>query len=275
MHRSPVEPPRKHRGAAIDSAACRLCPAALPPLLHTGPGTRIAALTQHGGQSATAPPLPSFRPAPAAVGRALSRDFWGAWWEQRSRDRRRPPSAESRERRGGGGRGGRGQCGRDPSGAAGSREAVALRPAPERGALGPAQRCGQPGDAPPRLPPPAGIAEPAWEVPGADRGSGARRDPGRVEARGAAGAARWAGRGRGPVLRERGGGASARGRRAWACSHGDAAHRGRVTGLACRGAASPPASQPGAAAVSTRPGCGGAGGSPLHGAGGSWGPIGA
>lgn len=67
-------------------------------------------------------------------------------------------------------RGGRGQCGRDPSGAAGSREAVALRPAPERGALGPAQRCGQPGDAPPRLPPPAGIAEPAWEVPGADRG---------------------------------------------------------------------------------------------------------
>lgn len=66
--------------------------------------------------------------------------------------------------------GGRGQSGRDPSGAAGSREAVALRPAPERGALGPAQRCGQPGDAPPRLPPPAGIAEPAWEVPGADRG---------------------------------------------------------------------------------------------------------
>lgn len=77
MHRSPVEPPRKHRGVAIDSAACRLCPAALPPLLHTGPGTRIAALTQHGGQSATAPPLPSFRPAPAAVGRALSRDFGG------------------------------------------------------------------------------------------------------------------------------------------------------------------------------------------------------
>lgn len=42
----------------------------------------------------------------------------------------------------GGGRGGPGRrdgSGRDPGGAAGSREAAALRPTPERGALGPAE----------------------------------------------------------------------------------------------------------------------------------------
>lgn len=88
-----------HCAVAIESAACRLWPAARPALLHTARGTRIAALTQYGDHSVTVPPLPSLRPAPAAGGGGPSRDFEGVVGA-RSRDRRRPLSAESRERRG-------------------------------------------------------------------------------------------------------------------------------------------------------------------------------